>query len=1068
MNRLLTWLFLCLLSLLTSGLVAQQKYIGVVLDESQRPVAGVSISFATSKARTTTDQEGRFQISATSPDERLTFSHLGYNTQTIVLSAWRDNVIRIVLSKKSNELEEVMVETGYQRIPKDRATGAFAQVDDKIITQRMSSGNIIDRLEGNFSALQMDRRDGTNRINIRGINTLSDALMGPLIIVNDLPFEGDINSINPNDVETVTLLKDAAATSVWGARAGNGVIVIKLKNQSRQTGTAVDFSSNLTITAKPDLMYAPKMSSAEFIAVEKMLFDKGFYNTILNGTNSNRGIVSPVVDALHDLANGLISQQEVDARIEKYKTLDYRNELLRHVYRRGMLSQNNIALSGRGQQSGYRLGLGYDRNALNKKESANQRLVINGSYQLHFGKRFRLESNLMYSNMQNSYNPDLTDYPIAVGGGRTNLYPYAQLMDEAGRPLAIPSLYNYRYMESVAARNEGLLDWFYRPLDEFGKSKASYNTNYWNAGLKLSVKLWNSLDITGQYGFEGQLGVNRTLRGSESFSTRDLINRFTQIDKGAVKRIVPLGGILTNGNNDFTSHKGRVQLNFSQKWNDQHELNFFGGSEVSARSEEGTSFTTYGFDADLYNSQLIDPVGAYPIYDGLSGLSRIPYTNGFDKRSRRYVSLFGNASYTYRGRYIFSVSGRKDASNLFGVNANNKWNPLWSAGLAWKLSDEAFFPKNNIVNSLKLRSTLGHSGNSGGMTTSLPIINYMSGLNTDVSTFPRAIVSLLPNPSLRWEDVRMFNIALDAVLLNNRIVLSADAYFKKSTDLFASDPIDPTYGFTTVRRNVAIASGKGIDIDLNAKILDGNFKWNAKVLFTINKDQVDKYYGGTWRALTFTSYAGRNLSPIEGKALYPVFSYRFAGLDPENGDPQGFLQGAVSKDYNKMLVDSMQNLVYHGTGIPPYYGSLNQTFTWKSWLLSVNFAYKFGHFFQKETIRYLDLFNGWRTHGDYAQRWQNAGDELQTTVPSMTYPANSNRDNFYAYSDANIGKGDVIRLQDIRLQYQWHVMRKYPVQVYASANNVALLWKANKWGIDPDFNNMPPARNYSLGLSVHF
>lgn len=993
---------------------------------------------------------------------------MGYNTKVISLSELKSRAFRIVLTKKTNQLKEVMIETGYQRIPKDRATGAFAQVDDKIIMQRMSSGNILDRLEGNFSALQMDRRDGSNQINIRGINTLSDALMGPLIIVNDLPFEGNINSINPNDVETVTLLKDAAATSVWGARAGNGVIVIKLKKHNRQSGVAVDFSSNLTLTAKPNLMYAPKMSSAEFMDVEKMLFDKGFYNTILNGTNSNRGIVSPVVDGLYDLSKGLISQQEMDARIEKYKTLDYRNEMLRYVYRRGILSQNNIALSGGSKNSGYRIGAGYDRNALSQRESDNRRLVISGSYQLDFWKRFRLESNLMYSNIQNSYNPGLTDYPISVGGGRTNLYPYAELMDDAGNPLSIPSQYNFRYIEAVVARNEGLLDWFYRPLAEFGKSKANNNTNYWNTGLKLSVKLWNSLDITGQYGFEGQLGASRTLRGQESFFTRDLINRFTQLDNGTVKRIVPLGGILNNGNNDFTSHKGRIQVNFSQKWNERHELNFFGGSEVSARSEESNLFTTYGFDEKLYTNQLIDPVGAYPIYDGISGLSRIPYSNGFDKRIRRYVSLFGNASYTYRGRYIFSISGRKDASNLFGVDANNKWNPLWSAGLAWKLSDESFFSKSSFVNSLKLRSTLGHSGNSGGMTTSLPIISYMSGLNTDVSTFPRAIVSLLPNPSLRWEDVRMLNIALDAALFNNRITLSADAYFKKSTDLFASDPIDPTYGFSTLRRNVAITSGKGIDIDLNAKVLDGNFKWNTRVMFTINKDKVDSYYGGTWRALTFTAYSGRNLSPLEGKALYPVLSYRFIGLDPINGDPQGYLKGAVSKDYTKLLADSVQNLVYHGSGIPPYYGSLNQTFTWKSWLLNFNIAYKFGHFFQKETIRYLDLFNGWRTHGDYAKRWQNPGDETKTTIPSMTYPANSSRDNFYAYSEANIGKGDVIRLQDIRLQYQCQLLHRYQIQVYAAANNVALLWKANKWGIDPDFNNMPPPRNYSLGVSVHF
>lgn len=1067
MNRVLTYLLLTMLLLFFNDVMAQFKYIGTVLDETDQPVVGANIKLTFAKLQMKSDREGKFQFVIENLNEELTVSHTAYHTQSMLLSETKNNNLRIILSKKINQLEEVMVETGYQRIPKDRATGAFAQVDGKTITQRMASGNILDRLEGNFSALQMDRRDGTNRINIRGVNTLSNALMGPLIIVNDLPFEGDVNAINPNDVETVTLLKDAAATSVWGARAGNGVIVIKLKNHGKGNKTAVDFSSSLTFTEKPNLMYAPKMSSAEFIDVEKMLFDKGFYNPILNGTNSNRGIVSPVVDALHDLANGLISQKEVDARIEKYKALDYRNDLLRYVYRNGLFSQNNMSLSGNSEKSGYRIGIGYDNNAVNKRESKNRRLVINGSYQLNFWKRFRIEGTLMYSNMQNSYNPGLPDYPIAVGGGKTNLYPYAQLIDD-GNPLTIPSQYNFRYMESVTARNEGLLDWFYRPLDEFGKSSASNNSNYWNAGLKLSAKLWNKLDITGQYGFEAQLGSTRTMRGQESFFTRDLINRFTQIDRGTVKRIIPVGGILTNGNNDFTSHKGRVQLNFAQKWDDLHELNFFAGSEVSTRTEDSDLFTTYGFDEKLYIGQLVNPVDAYPIYDGLSGLSRIPYSNGFDKRTRRYVSLFGNASYTYRGRYIFSVSGRRDASNLFGVNANNRWNPLWSTGLAWKVSDEAFFPKSNVINSLKLRSTLGHSGNSGGMTTSLPIITYMAGLNTDVSTFPRARVSILPNPSLRWEDVRMINIALDAALFNNRISLSADAYFKKSTDLFASDPIDPTYGFTTVRRNVAVASGKGIDIDLNAKLLDGNFKWNAKVLFTINKDKVDKYYGGTWRALTFTSYAGRNLSPVEDKALYPVFSYRSMGLDPMSGDPQGYLKGEVSKDYTKLLADSMQNLIYHGTGIPPYYGSLNQMFIWKSWMLSVNIAYKFGHFFQKETIRYQDLFNGWRTHGDYAQRWQNPGDEMWTSVPSMTYPANSSRDNFYAYSEANIGRGDVIRLQDIRLQYQWKLAKKYPIQCYASVNNVALLWKANKWGIDPDYNNMPPARNYSAGVSVHF
>jgi len=237
---------------------------------------------------------------------------------------------------------------------------------------------------------------------------------------------------------------------------------------------------------------------------------------------------------------------------------------------------------------------------------------------------------------------------------------------------------------------------------------------------------------------------------------------------------------------------------------------------------------------------------------------------------------------------------------------------------------------------------------------------------------------------------------------------------------------------------------------------------------TWNKNTGTTYYGVVNASSSYVSNTGRSVSPIVGYSLYPVFAYSFSGLDPENGDPRGLLNGEVSKDYRNLTRVPLDQLIHYGTALPPVYGSFRNEFGYNKWRLSFNLLFKSGHYFQKETIQYASLFNNWVTHSDYSMRWQKAGDEAFTSVPSMIYPANSVRDQFYANSEPNILKGDLIRLNDLQLMYSFHVANKYKIEAYANGQNLGLIWRSAKTDLDPDYSFVPKNRIYSIGVNINF
>lgn len=1052
--------------------LSQVKIKGKVADQHSNPIVSATISTPDNLRASSSDIDGSFELELSASDSVIIVSHVGFDTAYVEVKG--RTFLNIVLNNGTRTLKEVDIfHTGYQSIPRERATGSFEQIHNKDIQKRVSS-NIMERLEGLVPGLQFDNRSGdaniNPKINIRGINTMSDNMMEPLIVVDNFPFAGNINDINPNDVESVTLLKDAAAASIWGAKAGNGVIVINLKKpMNREQPVQVGFSSNLSILEKARLMDIPQISSSDFIDVERFLFDNGFYDaTYNNPVYSKTTIFTPVVDLLFDHQKGLISDIELQSGLDAYRAIDYRDDLLRYFYRNNTLQQSNLSLTGGNQVNAWRFSLGYDKILADRKGLKSNRLTTNFQNTLSLGSKLKVE---IVSRLTRSHNSDQSaNFTYDYKMGSKNLYPYADLVGDKGQALIVPNLLNVRYAQSL--HSTPLLDWLYRPYEEAGRTSRNDTRNHIVSQLNLIYSPINGLNLSLHYNNEIQQEEQDMVYLEDSFFARNTINRFSQVNGNTVNYVVPNAGIRDAGNSYVTGHRLRGGLAFNRSFKERtHGMSAILGAELSTTTSKGNVSRNYGYQPAVMEIQPVDYVNLYPSYDGLFGNGRIPYYGGYSKLVNRFVSFYGNTSYTYSEKYIASLSARRDASNIFGVKTNDRWKPLWSSGLSWLASRESFLKDIQWLSNLKLRATYGHSGNSGGVASSYPLIFHQAAINTSLSGAPFAQMFSLPNPTMKWENVEMLNFGLDFGVFGNKLSGSAEFFSKKATDLISSDQIDPTLGMATIVRNVGKMEGKGFDINLQADIDLGNVRWTGKLFLSHSISKVTEYRGNVGLASTYLPNSGTRSDPLPDRELYPVFGLRFAGLDPDNGDPIGYYDGAESKEYASMLRDSLQNILYFGSGLPPYYGSFGHNFTWRGFDFSFLMMFKFGHFFQKKSIRYNNLFNNWEGHSDFSERWQNPGDEQYTAIPSMIYPGNPDRDNFYAYSEANIERGDVLRLQDVRLSYTFQHARgnrKINVSVFSALNNIGILWRANTEGLDPDYGTIPPSRRISFGLNCTF
>ena len=1044
---------------------------GKILNEKGEPEPGVSVSVKGTNTGVFTNEKGEFEIKGVPSSSVLEISHIGYEKTEVKVKGRSSFVLQ--LKRFVAALSDVDVEfsNGYQQIPKERATGSFDFIDNKLFDREVST-DVLSRLDGIANGVYFDKRQGntTTPATIRGYSTLTSSTQ-PLIIVDNFEYNGDLEAINPNDVLNITVLKDAAAASIWGARAGNGVIVITTKNGQFKHPVKIEVNSNLTVAQKPYLFDNQSwMSSNDFINVEESLFNQGFYNANLSNTTSFPPI-SPVVSLLDSAQKGLVSQSYASNLINSYRKLDVRNDLLKYFYRDAVNQQYSVNMSGGGDKSTYYLSAGYDKDLSTQVGGQYDRITVRSANTFVPINNLELTGEIVYS--ETNSKSDNTLGQITTGGAYANIYPYAQLADDNGNPLSIVHDYSTSFVQQ--AQKNGFLNLQFYPLQEL---RNGWNTNdikefdtRIKAGIKYTFIPGLSADV--KYQYERGESNDNALQMQQSFAARNLIDEYATVSGNVFKSYnIPLGDILNTSSNIIASQSGRSQLSFNHGWK-KNIVSAIAGGEIDDVVNNGSSNAIYGYNPNVGTTQPVNFISEFKLYP--AGQGTIPDGIQLSGTTNRFVSMYSNASYSYDNRYTFTVSGRKDASNLFGVNTNNKWKPLWSGGFKWDISNEKFY-FSHFLPRLDFRLTYGYSGNVSNGTLAIPTISYSTRGAYETNAI-YANTGGAPNPNLKWEDVGMLNVAVDFSTLKEYVIGSVEFFHKNSENLIAPVPLDPTTGLGPLANeyiNSANVKGNGVDLALNIKFINyRDFKWTGTVNLNYYRDKVVKYLGLLTNPIA-SQYVGEPLSPSPqvGRLLEPVYAYRWGRLDSA-GNPQGYLQGKLSENYVGIMDDSVSRLVYKGSALPLYYGSFMNTFNWKHLSLSANISFRFAYYFKKATINYSALYNNYQMNSDFDRRWQKPGDENRTTVPSMDYPANANRDAFYANAEPNFLRGDNIRLQDIRVSYSLDV-QKYKIgfssfQIYSYISDNGLLWRLNKAHLDPDYpSGIPPSKSIAFGVKATF
>lgn len=1057
-------LFVFIVGIWTLGhAYGQQMVSGIVKDEAGNGLGHVSLRLVGTGGLIRADELGKFEFALVRPDT-LMVTRTGKITQRIFIDPGKSRFFEIVLKERVNVLQEVEVSTGYYRIPKERATGSFEMINSDLLN-RNPDPNIIERLEGISSVLQFDRSINSGefstdpKLRLRGLSTINSQTE-PLIILDNFPYEGSLNSINPNDVESITLLKDASAASIWGARAGNGVIVITTKKGKFAQSNNLVFGSTWQLSQRPDLLYSRDyLPSASMLDVEDKLFELDNFDA------SDYSALPEYITLLMDRKNSAISENEFVEKRNWLAQHDLRKDASKYLYRPALLQQYDLALNGGGSIYSYWLSSSFSKNNSNVKGNNNKRNTLSLRNQIKLTKDLDLSFGLNYAWME-AMNNGLTLQGLKVGS--RELPNYTALVDENGFPISVTGRYAKDYVDQAVVN--GLLDWNYVPLNETKLRDRRSNTKDLLINLGVGYTILDGLKLSIKYQNQRLRTDQTNVYDADSYYVRNLVNQYTQPD---LKRIIPEGAIKEGFNNELSSQSGRIQLDFNRQYSEKNAVNAIAGAELrETKSFSNPGYRLYGYnDAVLTAQSNLDYATFYPLRPLGSATVPSPPT-GMVSLTDRFLSYFFNGAYTYDAKLSLTASLRWDASNLFGVKTNQKGVPLWSVGSAINL-DRFDWMKADWINSLKFRTTYGVSGNVNNTVSVYPITSFFSDVNF-VTQKSYAQLKSVGNPGLRWEKVRMVNIGLDFGLFNNLLSGSVEYYQKNASDLIGVNFMDPTTGIfektgfyqITNLMNYAKLRTEGVDLTVNANLDKNRLKWHGSLSFSYTANKVLDYMANS--NVTMSTMVSTPI-PIVGKSLDQNYAWQSGGLDPETGQ---LLAPDGTKDYvaymNNAKIDDLADM---GMKFPPYAGVFRNTFSYGNFSLSTSVDYKFGFYFRRSTINYSQLFTSGVGHTDYLKRWQVPGDEKTTSVPVFPVDKNISRDELYVNSALMYEKGDFLRLADLQFSYRTFpdFLKNKECRLFATVRNVAWIYRTNALGLIPDMPNVtyPNPRTWIMGFQIN-
>ena len=1029
---------------------------GRVVDEKNEPLAGAVVKVKGTNTATATNSNGDFELKGIDEQAVLVVSFIGYTLKEV--PANQGSPVTIRLEVNQNELDEVsvVVSTGYQQIPKERATGSYGVVTQKNLVGKLQT-NILDRLEGQVAGLTSYK----GGIQIRGKSTIS-GITAPLYVVDGVPYEGSIDAINPSDVVSVTVLKDATAASIYGARSANGVIVITTK-----MGVAgplrISYNGSLKFTPLPDTDYNNLLSSSEFIDFQETLFK-------LNpGSVSPGQYVNEVRQLFFDYATNL-NDPELRRKLDVYRNRDRKDQLIDELLRkRAVDQQHNLSLSGGTAKHRYALSVNYLQAMPYEQAQTNDRKGYNFKNSFDITSWLRLDAGILGSFTGAAYNNGYLGMNVYTGAGKAS---YLLFKDENGNPL--PWYQAKSQGELNRLTGLGLLDESYFPLQELNNQRFESNEKYQNFNVGANLKLIKGLTLDLKYQKELRNNFQKQFYSKDSWFVKTMVNNATQIKSGVITQNIPTGGQIKEIRGDGDSHTLRAQLNYNKIINDKHEIVVIAGAEQRKVSSTSTATYRVGYDDNSLSFKAIDEKSIANLTGTQALFGSFSYSNmgaGFSSAENRYVSFYGNASYTYNRRFTASASIRMDQSNLFGTDPKYQYRPLWSAGGSYLISERDL----DWLDRLSLRATYGINGNIAKLSG--PFLTVIeSGIN-DYINEPSSQVQFPPNSGLRWEKTKVTNLGIDFNLFKSALSGSIEVYNKSTTDLLKSKVSDPTYGWTDLTVNYGDMYNRGWEVSLNSQnIVRPDFSWRTSMNFSYNKNKLTRIENTNGAAVFYL----QDNQVREGKPLNSLYTVRWAGLD-NTGAPQGYdRNGKIVKSFANL---TMEDLQYAGTTVPPYAASLSNNFKYKNFDLSFMFLYYGGHVMRSMFGNYING-TGISANVDRltANFWQKPGDENDPSkAPAYRLGVNANLGNLWSAADKHVQKGDYIKLRDISIGYELPAkgVQKYGldnVRISCQIQN-AWRWAANNQGLDPEVwsgstllpsrGNLQPA-TYTFGLSVNF
>lgn len=1050
----------------------KRQITGVVVDENDEPLIGASVFLEGTTNGAATDLDGVFTLTVEGKNPRLRVTYVGMKPQTVTVGTKQKQVM-ITMKEDAQIMSEVVV-TGYANYKRENATGSYQTITSADLDQR-HMGSITENLEGKIPGLVTYDNGNGAQMTIRGTGSF-EAATSPLVVVDGLPIEGSIESVNPYDIENITVLKDAAAAAIYGARASNGVIVITTK-RGKSDKLQVEFNADVTAFECKDYGYMKYASAAEMIELEGYNFnyiknspDQSAYKSLLNYYNNGRTrSISPATLLYLRNALGDISDADMQARFADLSRNSYIRDWQRIVETPEVQQQYNLAIR-------------------NKAKSLSSSLALNYEW-LNNGRRDGYGSNLMFS-----YNGNWEVFrhlDVAFGLSLLNERSKLQLMhDEFGSETSFLPYYSaYNADGSLAPilagmplDNEaafdpalGLKSMAYNPKTDFGLATRRERRTNVRAYVNATAHILKGWDVSALFQYEDIYYKGDSMFDGESYRMRQMYNSYTALNKatGAVTHYIPDGGMLSTATSEGNYWTFRAQTSYENNFADKHDLNLAAGFEFREQRTRTYGNVMLGYDDQTQTNSnamvnwgtLKDIAGTSSVMGADYSMYGAPESDSFTTGDilHRFYSLYFTGNYVYDTRYALTASVRLDKCDLFGADPKFRGRPLWSVGASWNMHNEKFLSDVAWIDALKLRVSYGLTGNIANNVSS-----YLTGTIGINDIYGQKYVTLdtPPNDQLRWEKTATWNAGADFSFRGARLTGALDFYDKSGSDLLTVTDLDPTTGWNSLTINNGRLRNRGVELQLNGNVLRARSRKDVSLSLgfslAYNHNEVTKV---NHRPATGAEALQSNILH-KGYPVNSLFSYDFAGM-VSDGRMQYYSWRDKEGNIHTSDINSEEftpeDIVYSGSLDPKWIGSLTPTVRWNGFSLSAMLSGYAGHVMRADC-------DSWTSDGSqygfgslsvidavpsgYLDYWRS-GDA--TAYPANGYPGGSHVIGNGTLGNQNVVPADFLKVRNLVFGYQFsdkicRALRMTDLRLRFQANNLCT-WARNGRDIDPEANN---------------